>query len=240
MLSLPVDMSEYPNLGSLIRNARQRAELKQESLAQLVGCAPSYITKLEKSRSVPSLDLARKLERALRLTPHTLINRVIALKLSAGHSVIRDASRPYNYGKNLPQDAGVPKGVARVPVLGAAPADQTAFSTDEVEQWVPLPHEITKGCRTYLLRVSSDSMIPRINPGDVVIVDADAQPETGQTVVIRIDGESTIKRFSRYGETIVLESTNPKYPRQEYPAAQHEIQLRGVVRGTLWEGFLEP
>jgi len=233
-------MTDQESFGTLIRNARDRAELKQESLAQLVGCAPSYITKLEKGRSVPSLDLAMKLERALRLKPNELINRVIALKLPPGsRQVVRDVTIPYDYSKDLPLEAVVPKGFDRVPILGSAPAGKKSFAHDEVEQWVPLPREITKGHRTYLLRVNGDSMIPRINPGDFIIVDADAQPENGQTVVIRIDGEPAIKRFSHYGETIVLESTNPKYPRQEYPAAKHEIQLRGVVRGTLWEGSLK-
>ena len=234
-------MTEQESFGNLILSARERADLKQEALARLVGCAPSYITKLEKGRSIPSLDLAMKIERALHLKQNELINRVIALKLpKASRQVMRDVVIPVEHDKDLPPEAIIPKAFERIPVLGMAPAGDKTFSQDEVEQWVPLPKEITKGRRMYLLRVTGDSMIGEgIKPGNLVLVDADTQPEQGQITVIRIDGECCIKKFYRYGDTIVLESANPKYSKQEYSVAKHEVSLRGIVRGVFWEGFLK-
>jgi len=56
--------------------------------------------------------------------------------------------------------------------------------------------------------------------------------------VIRVDGETCIKKFYRYGSKIVLKPGNPAHEEKEYNK-ENEIQLRGVVRGVLWKGFLK-
>lgn len=61
--------------------ARERSDLKQDALAQMVGCTASYINRLEKGKTIPSPEMVIKLERALKLQPGTLLHRVVDAKL---------------------------------------------------------------------------------------------------------------------------------------------------------------
>ncbi|NOS67935.1 MAG: helix-turn-helix domain-containing protein [Candidatus Peribacteraceae bacterium] len=223
-------------IGNLVRDAREQLDLKGDALARMVDCDPSYITKIEKGRSIPSPEMAVKFEKALQLKPNELLHMVLKARGVPDVGMVRDAGPGYR--GDVPE-AHSPKGFVKVPILGSAPAGEKTSSEDAVEGWVSLPREMTGGRHSYLLRVKGDSMIGvGIKPGDLVIVDADAQPNNGDVVVIRIDGETCIKKFYKHGRVIVLEPANPTYERKEY-SSKHDIHLRGVVRGVLWKGFLK-
>lgn len=50
--------------------------------------------------------------------------------------------------------------------------------------------------RIFYLRINGDSMTPRFNTGDLILVDMDCQPKTGDFVVARTENnESTFKRL---------------------------------------------
>ena len=128
----------------------------------------------------------------------------------------------------------LPTSYVKVPLLGICPASDKKIVLDEVMEWEWLPREDVRGRRVYLLKVKGDSMNRAgIDDGDKILVDAEAQPENGQIVVARIDGESTIKRFYREGTTVTLspDSTNPKHQPRTF-TKQNEIMLRGVVRAV--------
>ena len=62
------------------------------------------------------------------------------------------------------------------------------------------------------LQIKGDSMEPRITEGDVVIVRQQEDAETGETVIVLINGQdATCKRLKKYTEGIMLISNNPKY-----------------------------
>lgn len=66
------------------------------------------------------------------------------------------------------------------------------------------------GNRCYALKVRGDSMSPRIRHGEIVIVDPDKAPESGEDVVVSLrDGRMMIKVFLyRKGNEITLGSIN--------------------------------
>ena len=65
-------VSDY---STVIRQARERMGLTQSDLAKMIGEKESIIRRLESGRMSPTLDLARKLEKALKVK---LIERVEA------------------------------------------------------------------------------------------------------------------------------------------------------------------
>ena len=84
-----------------------------------------------------------------------------------------------------------------------------------------------------MLEVTGDSMQgDHIIRGDYVIIDRDVQGRDGEIVAVRIDGEATIKRLWREGDTIHLESSNPQY---ESIIVDHnnELFLEGKVIGVV-------
>ena len=55
-------------------------------------------------------------------------------------------------------------------------------------------------------------MEPRIQSGDLVLVDYAKEPRSGNIVIAIVNGEAVIKKFLRLKGIPVLRSLNPKYP----------------------------
>ena len=60
-------------LGKNVRKYRLQAGLRQEDLAERVGCSPSHIGQIENARGVPSLDMVVNIANALHVTVDQLI-----------------------------------------------------------------------------------------------------------------------------------------------------------------------
>ncbi len=72
-----------------------------------------------------------------------------------------------------------------------------------------------------------------IENGDLVVVNAERYPKNGDIVVVRIDGDATIKRFHKIDNKrvkLVPDSTNPAHDSKTYDVGKVEIRLRGVVQ----------
>ncbi len=54
-------------------------------------------------------------------------------------------------------------------------------------------------------------MGPRIEDGDLILVDYSKEPRPGNVVVAIINGGAIVKKFLRQKGRIILRSTNPKY-----------------------------
>jgi SOS-response transcriptional repressor LexA len=91
---------------------------------------------------------------------------------------------------------------------------------------------VTKPEASFLLRVSRDSMTGEgIMPGDLVIVEKGRDPRTGDVVVAQLDGEWTMRYFTRTKSgTVVLESANPKHPPIH---ARGELKIAGIVSAVV-------
>ncbi|PLZ97148.1 repressor LexA [Fischerella thermalis CCMEE 5268] len=122
-----------------------------------------------------------------------------------------------------------------VPILGTIAAGGLIEPfTDAVEHFdfsnMPLPPQ------TYALRVAGDSMIEdSIVDGDLVFLRPVPEPDqlkNGTIIAARVDGYgTTLKRFYRNGDCIILKPANPKYNPIEVPAMQ--VQVQGSLVG-IW------
>ncbi|PMB11584.1 repressor LexA [Fischerella thermalis CCMEE 5282] len=122
-----------------------------------------------------------------------------------------------------------------IPILGTIAAGGLIEPfTDAVEHFdfsnMPLPPQ------TYALRVAGDSMIEdSIVDGDLVFLRPVPEPDqlkNGTIIAARVDGYgTTLKRFYRNGDHIILKPANPKYNPIEVPAMQ--VQVQGSLVG-IW------
>ena len=71
-------------------------------------------------------------------------------------------------------------------------------------------------------------MIPKINDGDLVIVQKSEDAENGSTVVCINSGEALIKKIHKTN-VIILISNNPKY--QPFVASD-DFRIVGIVKGV--------
>jgi DNA polymerase V len=67
---------------------------------------------------------------------------------------------------------------------------------------------------TYFLRVEGDSMIgAQIASGDILVVDRAESATPNRIIVAVINGEFTVKRLLKEGNTLILKAENPRYPK---------------------------
>ncbi|GAH66938.1 unnamed protein product, partial [marine sediment metagenome] len=99
-----------------------------------------------------------------------------------------------------------------VPVLNTIPAGFPETPVDDyVIDWVLIPAEFSDR-KAFALIVEGNSMAPRINNKDIVVISPNTKVFSGQIGAFRINNEVTIRKFLiEDGETYLL-SENSKYP----------------------------
>jgi repressor LexA len=97
-----------------------------------------------------------------------------------------------------------------VPVLGKVAAGQPLLATRNYEDTVKVDSFfIGQNREVFALRVKGESMIEDgIFDGDYVFVKKQLQANAGETVVVMIEDEATVKRYYPEGETIRFQPAN--------------------------------
>jgi repressor LexA len=100
--------------------------------------------------------------------------------------------------------------IVEVPVLGKVAAGQPLLATRNYEDTVKVDRFfIGQNREVFALRVKGESMIEDgIFDGDYVFVKKQLQANAGETVVVMIEDEATVKRYYPEGETIRFQPAN--------------------------------
>ena len=124
------------------------------------------------------------------------------------------------------------KSAFAIPMAGSV---QAGFPSPEEEALCDImsidEYLISRPDTSFLLKVSGDSMTGEgIMEGDLVVVEKDRQPRSGDVVIAEVDGEWTMKYFRKQGRQVILEAANPKYP---IIRPKSELRLGGVVTAVV-------
>ncbi|MSU76276.1 transcriptional repressor LexA [Patescibacteria group bacterium] len=123
--------------------------------------------------------------------------------------------------------------ITSIPVLGRIPAGGPMLVEENIEDWVTLPTDLTKGKRdVFILKAQGDSMIGAgIFDGDLLIIQPQQQAENGDIVAALIGDDATVKRLVKRRDATYLKPENPKY-QNIYPDQDWQIQgkVMAVVR----------
>ena len=107
----------------------------------------------------------------------------------------------------------------QIPVFNAGAGEPSHFTDGQSpvglsEDYVTVPQNKTDA-NTFAVRVQGDSMAPRILPGDLAVVVPSRPLDQGKlcfaTWADDDAGQRLVKRYYRYGDTIVLRSDNPEH-----------------------------
>lgn len=107
----------------------------------------------------------------------------------------------------------VQENTTRIKVLGKVAAGVPRYMQDEyVIGYEDVSNDMIKDDTVFGLEINGDSMSPRILKGDIVIVREQNDAESGDVVIVTINGdEATCKRLMKYADGISLISFNPAY-----------------------------
>lgn len=114
-------------------------------------------------------------------------------------------------------------------ILDGNPVDRIAISTS----LLTFPSS-----GAFMIKAKGDSMAPKINEGDLVIVKRNHNPENGSIVACVNGGEALIKKIriekDKNKKRYILISLNPKYPPF---LAKDDFRIEGEIRGIISSKF---
>lgn len=123
----------------------------------------------------------------------------------------------------------------RIPVLGSVPCGIPADAVEfwDTDEWEEISEKMSRQGTFFALKVKGDSMSPRIQKGDVLIVQQTPDAESGEVVIAKINGQDACcKKLIKHPEGIVLQSFNPSYEPMYFSneeILQKPVQIIGKV-----------
>lgn len=204
--------------GKMIATIRKERGLTQLELARMAHVTKQTISNYEQLKRSPDLDTLEKIADALSIPISTLVSR-------KEQRAVIDAI--YDTESNKP--SGI-----RVPILGTIPAGIPIEAIQDVLDWEELPAEMGKGGKEYFgLRVQGDSMYPRYEDGDIIILRRQETCESGQDCAVMVNtDDATFKRVRVTESGIALLPINPAYEPHFYSnkeVAELPVRILGVV-----------
>ena len=99
-----------------------------------------------------------------------------------------------------------------VPLVGRIAAGAPLLAEQDIEESFPLPASLVGDGELFMLKVVGESMIEAaICDGDFVVIRSQKTCEKGEIVAAMIDGEATVKTFTRRDGHIWLLPANPAF-----------------------------
>ncbi len=178
-------MSEFFNI---LKKLRESKGLMQKEVAEDLGISPAAYSLYEKGQREPKFDFLEKIANYFGVTIDYLMTGM-------------------EKTKTLPKSKGV-----KIPVLGRVAAGIPINAVEEIIDTEEITEELAKTGEFFGLQIKGDSMEPRMCSGDVVIVRQQEDAESGDIVIVSVNGtDATCKRLRKYRDGIELISTNPSY-----------------------------
>ncbi len=187
-----------------LRSARKAKGLTQRQVAEAIGLSQNGYSYWENGKSK--------------------IDQAQLVKLAA----LFDVSIDYLMGNSqVPKEIGV-----KIPVLGNVAAGIPIEAITDIVDYEEIDAAMAATGEFFGLRVKGASMEPRMRDGDVAIIRKQDRAETGDTVVVLVNGDSATVKKIKYGlDGISLIPTNPAYDVQFYSAADVErLPVRVIGR----------
>jgi len=128
------------------------------------------------------------------------------------------------------EDDITPERTVNIPLVGRIAAGGPILAEQHIEEVYPLPESLVGSGELFLLKVVGDSMIDlAICDGDFVVIRSQKSAEKGEIVAAMIDGEATVKTFSKKDGHYWLLPANDNYS----PIPADSAEILGKVTAVL-------
>lgn len=116
-----------------------------------------------------------------------------------------------DYLLGIEYEPQTPQGL-KIPVLGTVAAGIPISAVEDILDYEEVPQSWENQGEFFALKIKGDSMEPKIDDGDVVIVRQQSDANSGDTVIALVNGDdATCKKLQKTENGIMLVSTNPNY-----------------------------
>lgn len=176
-----------------IRELRKMRGMSQQDLANKLDLNKVAISQYERGVRRPSIDIVSALCDIFNVSSDYLLGEDDMTIRIVNTDEIKKLDSP-----------------RRIPVLGRVAAGIPIDAIEDIIDWEDIAEDAPG--EYFGLKIKGDSMMPRIVEGDVVIVHSQPDAESGDVVIVQINGDTaTCKRLAKYDTGISLISFNPMY-----------------------------
>lgn len=174
------------HIGMRIRQARENKGFDQATLAGKIDVATRTLQRWEKGEQVPDAVTLAKIGELTGTLTHWLLTgegAMYAHQNGGGERIEGNGSSALRRVK-----------LVRIPMLSSVPAGKPnlIFHPDYIEKYITV--DDVKDDNAFALKVDGDSMSPRIEHGDVIIISPKKEVRNGDICVIRVNDEDTVKK----------------------------------------------
>lgn len=183
-------------VGERIKECREKLGLTQDELAQITGYkSRSSINKIEKGGNDLPQSKIVAFAKALKTTPAYLMGW-------------EDEKKDEPSAVILPAEK-----IHMIPVFGSVAAGFGAYASSDIIEYIPLYIENDFDVAdTICITVRGQSMYPKIEDGDKIVVRRQESVDNGRIAVVMIGDEAVVKRVECEKNKLTLISINPEYP----------------------------
>lgn len=164
-----------------IQEVLDKNDMTQSDLAKILSVSESTVGKWILMKSIPRMGVIQKL------------------------SDYFNVPKSYFLEESPPRHA---KGI-RIPVLGRVAAGIPIEAIEDIDEWEEIPEAMAKNGEYFALRIKGESMSPKLQPGDIVIVKKQNDVDTGDTAIVLVNGnDATVKQIKKTEAGIMLVGLN--------------------------------
>lgn len=198
----------------ILKRLREEKNMTQAELGKALEISPSAIGMYEQGRRTPDIPTLKKIASYFNVSLDYLLGNAPAKTV---------------------QQKTTGRGV-RILVLGRVVAGIPIEAVEEILDYEEITHELAATGEFFALQVRGDSMLPKLEEGDVVIVKKQEDVETGDIAIVLVNGdESTIKQVKKVNGGIMLYGFNPDVYEPHFYSNQQIEELPVRILGKVIE-----
>lgn len=200
------------NFGKKLKDLRSSKKINQQDLAKLMNVSRSTVANWETQGKMPDVEKQKWLSEYFGISIDELLGNKVP-----------DANI------NLPNRENE---TISIPVLGSVPAGIPVEAIEDIVETTFIPKSWANSGNEFVgLLVTGDSMEPKYQVGDILILEVQQDCESGEDAVVFVNGyDATLKKVKKVGNRIILQPLNPKYSPMDYGPGDDEVIVFGVVR----------
>lgn len=185
-----------------IREARQSKRFDQTTLAAKIDIATRTVQRWEKGDQVPDSNYLMRIAKVTGVIAHWLLT-------GEGGMFAREQLKQNVL--SLPTSRYKKVQLISLPLLSSVPAGVPSqiFHPEHVERFITVND--VRDPNAFALEVKGNSMAPRIEDRDIIVVSPKHDVKSGDICVVRVEDEDTVKRIKIDEQFVHLIPLNPEY-----------------------------
>jgi repressor LexA len=184
------DIHVAADTGERFRTVRKSRKMTQKAFSASLGIVQGFLCSIERGKKVPSETLLIALQHLYGINPVWLKDGTGEMFLALSSSAVHSSSAP-------------------VPLYATPPASLEAITASTAKDFISFP-EIPGNC--FAFEYSGDFMSPTIRDGDIIIINPDKRPVSGDIILIVSQwGDSFLRRYRQKGGEVFCSADNSSY-----------------------------